>query len=215
MKIEMVDLDRIRFYEKNSKAHPTGQVEKIARSIDAFGFNVPVLIDREFSLVAGHGRCMAAKRLGFEQVPAVRVEHLTVEQVRAYRIADNKTAESEWLEDMLAEELLELKSLEFDLTLTGFDTDEVLHLIGETDSPGNTDPDDVPDLPEAPVTTSGVLYLLGDHRLLCGDSTCATDVDKLLGGGAAKVNDYGSALRGRVRRKLALRGRGKRASCLC
>jgi ParB-like chromosome segregation protein Spo0J len=116
-------------YEKNTKAHPEDQVARIAASIKEFGFNQPVLVDGSGVLVAGHGRVMAAQALGMETVPTICVDHLTPEQVRAYRIADNKTAESAWIDDVLRGELEELRAEGYDLGLTGFDEKEIDKLL--------------------------------------------------------------------------------------
>lgn len=129
MDVESVPVDQITPYKQNPKAHPPEQVERIAKSIEAFGFKVPVVVDADNVLVAGHGRLLAAERLGIKEVPAIRADDLTPEQVRAYRIADNKVAESEWVEDILKNELADL---EID-AMTGFSRDEIDAMFKETE----------------------------------------------------------------------------------
>ena len=171
-------------YGQNTKDHPKDQVGRIAASIEEFGFNQPVLVDADGVLVAGHGRVLAAKSLGLETVPTICVDHLTPEQVRAYRIADNKTAESDWLDDVLRSELEDLRDAGYDLELTGFDEDEIDDLLGVDDGEGLTDPDDVPEVDEEeePVTRAGDVWVLGRHRVMCGSSTSESDVRVLLSG---------------------------------
>ncbi len=145
MKIVDMRVSDLVPYGQNTKDHPADQVGRIAASIKEFGFNQPVLIDAAGCLVAGHGRVLAAKSLGLETVPTICVDHLNTEQVRAYRIADNKTAESDWLEDVLREELMDLRDAGYDLELTGFG-DECLDVfdISETNLPSLADGDREP-----------------------------------------------------------------------
>jgi DNA modification methylase len=187
LQVEMMPLASLAPYAANARQHPPEQVAQLAASIGEFGFTVPVLVDDAGVLIAGHGRVLAAKVLGLEEVPAIRLGHLTEAQARAYRLADNQLAlTSSWDEALLAAELRALRTDEFDLGLIGFDSAALDRLLGEVaqdaPAPANGDPDaPAPPPPEAPVTRPGDLWLLGPHRLLCGDATSATDVARLLG----------------------------------
>jgi len=176
-------LDKLIPYAKNARTHSDEQVAQIAGSIKEFGFNNPVLVDKEGSIIAGHGRLMAARKLGMDKVPVVELQHLTEAQRKAYVLADNRIAlNSGWDTSMLSLELQDLKD-DIDLSLLGFDPDELdalLNPIVETD--GLTDEDAVPDVPDEPKTKLGDIYILGNHRLMCGDSTTIDDVDKLMVG---------------------------------
>lgn len=175
-------LDELIPYAKNARTHSDSQVAQIAASIREFGWMNPVLIDAENNIIAGHGRVLAARKLGLEEVPCVLHDHLTETQRKAYILADNKMAlNAGWDEDMLRLELRELGDMGFDLELTGFDSVEVDSLLVEP-SEGLTDPDDVPEPPEEPVTKPGDVWILGKHRLVCGDSTDADTVAKCLNG---------------------------------
>lgn len=182
-KIEMVSVDALIPYAKNARTHSDEQVAQIAGSIKEFGFNNPVLVDKDNSVIAGHGRLMAARKLGYKEVPVVKLEHLTESQRKAYILADNRIAlNSGWDTSMLSLELQELKD-DIDLSLLGFDADELdamLNPIEETK--GLTDEDSVPEVPVEPKTKLGDIYILGNHRLMCGDSTSLNDVDKLMNG---------------------------------
>jgi DNA modification methylase len=169
-------IENIKPYEKNAKKHPKKQVEQVAKSIKEFGFNQPIVIDKKGVIIVGHGRYEAAKLLGLSDVPVIEVE-LTEEQAKAYRLADNKLNESEWEMDLVIEEL---KGLSEDmLDLTGFDKDLIIE-------PENKD-DEVPEVPEEPKSKLGDLYELGNHRVLCGDSTKAEDVERLMDGKLADM----------------------------
>lgn len=182
-KIEWMSVETLIPYAKNARTHSDEQVAQIAGSIKEFGFNNPVLIDKENSIIAGHGRLMAARKLGMDKVPAVQLEHMTEAQRKAYVLADNRIAlNSGWDTSMLSLELQELKD-DIDLSLLGFDADELdalLNPIEETE--GLTDEDAVPDVPEEPKTKLGDIYILGNHRLMCGDSTSIDAVEKLVNG---------------------------------
>ena len=183
MKIEQVKLDALIPYARNSRTHSDTQVAQIAASIKEFGFTNPVLIDETGSIIAGHGRVMAARKLAITDVPSIRLTHLTEAQKKAYIIADNKLAlNAGWDDEMLAVELTDLKDMGFDLDLTGFSTDEIEALLAPAGTEGLTDEDAVPEVPEAPVTVLGDVWLLGKHRLLCGDSTSIDAVEKLMAG---------------------------------
>lgn len=181
MQIEKIQTEKLIPYARNSRTHSEQQVMQIAGSIREFGFTNPVLIDNKNGIIAGHGRVLAAQKLGLKEVPCIRLSHLTETQRKAYVIADNKLAlNSGWDEEMLGLELAELKDEDFDLSLIGFDEKEIDDLLAETVE-GETDPDDVPEPPVDPVTVIGDVCLLGKHRLLCGDSTSIDDLRKLCG----------------------------------
>ena len=188
MKIEQVKLDALIPYARNSRTHSDAQVAQIAASIKEFGFTNPVLIDETGSIIAGHGRVMAARKLAIADVPSIRLTHLTEAQKKAYVIADNKLAlNAGWDDEMLAVELTDLKDMGFDLDLTGFSTDEIEALLAPTGTEGLTDEDAVPEVPEAPVTVLGDVWLLGKHRVMCGDSTSIDAVERLMAGGGADM----------------------------
>jgi len=182
MKIEQIPTADLIPYARNTRTHSPEQVAQIAGSIREFGFTNPILIDGENGIIAGHGRVMAASKLGLAKVPCIRLAHLTDTQKRAYIIADNKLAlNAGWDEEMLALELGELKDEDFDLSLIGFDEAELGDLMAET-TEGETDPDEVPEPPVDPVTVPGDVWVMGKHRLLCGDSTSIDAVERLLDG---------------------------------
>ncbi len=167
-------------YASNSRTHSEEQVTAIAASIKEFGFTNPVLIDEGNGIIAGHGRVLAAKKLGLTEVPVIVLSHLTEAQRKAYVIADNKLAlNAGWDLELLSIEMRGLNDAGFDLNLIGFSADEIANLLVEK-TDGLTDPDDVPELSDVAVTKAGDVWRLGKHRLMCGDSTVATDVTKLL-----------------------------------
>jgi DNA modification methylase len=175
-------------YVNNARTHSDEQVIQIAASIKEFGFTNPVLIDGENGIIAGHGRLMAAKKLGMEEVPTIELSHLSEAQRKAYILADNKLAlNSGWDNNLLAIEFAELNELGFDLDLTGFTLDEIDALTPEEIPPGLTDEDSVPELPEEPITKLGDVWLCGNHRVMCGDSTSIDAVDKLMDGNKADM----------------------------
>ncbi|RUM95272.1 site-specific DNA-methyltransferase [Pseudaminobacter arsenicus] len=182
--IEQWPIERLKPYAKNAKTHAPDQVARIAASMAEFGWTVPVLVSAEGEVIAGHGRILAAGELGLPEVPVIILDHLSEAQRRAYRIADNKLTElGGWDDELLAQELHALNGDGFDLSLTGLDEAELDRLMGElADDPGGHDgEDDIPEPPVDPVTRRGDLWVLGRHRLLCGDATVATDVERLLG----------------------------------
>ena len=182
------DIDLLIPYARNSRTHSDAQVTKIASSIKEFGFLNPVIIDKDNGIIAGHGRVMAAKKLGMKQVPVLLADHLTEAQKRAYVIADNRLAlDAEWDEEMLKVEIAELEDLGFNLELTGFDVGELDLLKGGDLVEGLTDEDSVPDVPEQPVSKLGDVWILGNHRLMCGDSTSIDAVEKLMQGEKANM----------------------------
>jgi DNA modification methylase len=186
--IEHLEIEGLIPYARNSRTHSDEQVAQIAASIKEFGFTNPVLIDSDGGIIAGHGRIMAARKLGLGDVPCIRLGHLTEAQKRAYVIADNKLAlNAGWDNEMLLVEFAELKDLDYDLDLTGFTGDEIDALTPQQMQEGLTDEDATPDLPEEPKTKVGDIYILGRHRLMCGDSTSLEAVDKLMDGNAVDM----------------------------
>jgi len=174
-------------YARNPRVAPEAAIAKVAASITEFGFRQPIVVDEHGVVIVGHTRLLAAQRLGLEQVPVHIASGLTPEQVKAYRIADNRTAqESSWDSELLPLELSELLELGVALDLTGFDTEELAALLA-TPSEGLTDEDEVPEVPEEPITKSGDLWLLGEHRLFCGDATNPDDVRRLMDGRRATL----------------------------
>jgi DNA modification methylase len=186
MKITQRSVEDLIPYARNSRTHSDGQVAQIAASIKEFGWTNPILVDGESVVIAGHGRLLAARKLGHTEVPTIELGDLTETQKRAYVIADNRLAlDAGWDDEMLRLELGELEELGFDLDLTGFTTDEILAL--KPVEVGLTDEDAVPEVPEAPVTVLGDVWLLGKHRLMCGDSTSIDAVEKLMDGQKADM----------------------------
>jgi DNA modification methylase len=178
-KLEHWPIDRLRPYERNPRTHTPEQITKIAASLLEFGWTNPILVDADAGIIAGHGRLLAARELGMKTVPVIELGHLTEAQRRAYCIADNRLAlDAGWDEDLLAEELRALEGLDFNLELTGFDLDELHDLIEDETAPEVA----APEPPEDPVSRRGDLWILGEHRLLCGDSGSVEDVDRLLAG---------------------------------
>lgn len=182
MKIKIIPLDRIKPYEKNPRINDSA-VAAVAAAIKEFGFRKPIVVDRDNVIVCGHTCHKAAQQLGLEKVPVHVAEDLKPEQIKAYRIADNKTAElAEWDWDLLPIELDELRASDYDLGLLGFGEAELAKLLNPGAHEGLCDPDEVPAPPEDAITRPGDLWVLGDHRLLCGDSSKAEDLDRLLAG---------------------------------
>ena len=181
-RIERWAVQRLVPYAKNARTHSAAQVDQIAASIREWGWTNPVLVDEAGTIIAGHGRVLAARKLRIVDVPVMVAAGWTEVQKRAYTIADNKlTLNGGWDEELLGLELEELEVLGFDLDLIGFSEDERVALTARG-TEGLTDPDTVPDLPSNPVTRPGDLWLLGSHRLICGDSTCREDAARLLAG---------------------------------
>lgn len=181
MIIQEIEIEKLIPYARNSRTHSDEQVAQIAASIKEFGWTNPILVDGEAGIIAGHGRLAAARKLGLKKIPVIELSHLTPTQKKALIIADNKLAlNAGWDNDMLALEFEELELEGFDLDITGFDEKEINALIPEQVSEGLTDDDAVPDVPDEPKTKLGDIYQLGNHRLMCGDSTSIGDVDKLM-----------------------------------
>ena len=189
-RIEHWPLARLQPYAKNAKMHGAEQVAKIAASMAEFGWTVPCLVGEDGELIAGHGRVLAATQLGLTEAPVIVLGHLTEAQRRAYRIADNRLAESPWDEALLAEEIQNLLADDFDLSLVGFSDGELDKLLAfapegageEGGAGGSVPPVTIPEPPRNPASRTGDLWILGDHRLLCGDSTSAADVRRLMNG---------------------------------
>lgn len=174
-------------YARNSRTHSPQQVDKIAASIREFGFLNPIIVDGQSGIVAGHGRVMAAQKLGLASLPVIEAAHLTEAQKRAYVIADNRLAlDAGWDNDMLKIELQDLDAEGFDLSLTGFNPDEIGNFLAEPTA-GLTDEDAVPEVPAVPVTVEGDVWVLGRHRLMCGDSTSIDAVERLMDGRKADM----------------------------
>jgi ParB-like chromosome segregation protein Spo0J len=169
-------------YARNARTHSDAQVAQIAASIREFGWTNPVLVDGDRGVIAGHGRLLAARKLGMAEVPTIELAHLTDAQKRAYVLADNRLALSAgWDEDLLRIELGDLRAEGFDLALTGFGPDEIGAFLLEP-AAGLTDPDAMPEVPAHPVSRLGDAWVLGHHRLVCGDSTEAAAVERALAG---------------------------------
>ena len=184
-KIEQWPTAKLLPYARNARTHSDEQVAQIAASIAEFGFTNPILAGADGVIVAGHGRLAAAHKLGLALVPVVVLEHLSPTQRRALVIADNRIAENAgWDEAMLRIELVTLQDDDFDVSLTGFDADALAELLADEDGNGDgeTDDDAVPEITETPITRPGDVWLLGGHRLLCGDSTKAECFEQLLQG---------------------------------
>lgn len=175
-------VDELIPYVNNARTHSDEQVTQIASSIKEFGFNNPILTDGENGVIAGHGRLLAAKKLGLETVPTIELSGLTEAQKKAYILADNKIAlDAGWDEELLRLEFEELQGGAIDLELTGFGLDEINEIIGDFDPEKEIEEGDLPEPPKQPKTKLGDLWILGKHRLLCGDSTSLEDVSLLMG----------------------------------
>jgi len=186
-KIERRKVDDLIPYARNARTHSDEQVAQLAASIKEWGWTTPVLIDEDGEIIAGHGRVMAARKLGIEEVPTMTATGWTKAQKQAYVLADNQLPQNAgWDMDLLSVEMKDLDADGFDLSLIGFGDDMLANmLVDETE--GLTDEDAVPDVPENPVTVEGDIWVLGNHRLMCGDSTSIDAVDKLMGGQKADM----------------------------
>jgi len=187
MQIKEIEVSKLIPYANNSRTHDDAQVAQLAASIKEFGFRNPILVDG-VGIIAGHGRLMAARKLGLEKVPTIDCSDMTEIQKKAYIIADNKLAlNSGWDTNLLSLELEQLDADGFNLELLGFDSKELDELLAPEVVEGLTDEDAVPDVPDEPKTKLGDIYILGNHRLMCGDSTSITDVEKLMDGKKADM----------------------------
>lgn len=185
--LELLETSILIPYVRNSRTHSDAQVQQIASSIKEFGFTNPILIDESNGIIAGHGRLLAAQLLKIKSVPCIRLGYLSESQKRAYVIADNKLAlNAGWDDALLSLELKDLQLNDFDLSLTGFNEDELAKLLVEAVK-GQTDPDDVPEIQETAITVLGDIWTLGKHRLMCGDSTSIDDFDRLVDGKKANL----------------------------
>ncbi len=172
-------------YIRNARTHSPEQIAQIAASIREFGWTNPILVDGHNGVIAGHGRLLAARQLGFDEVPVIELAHLNDTQRRAYVLADNRLAENAgWDAELLRLELGDLQLMDIDLGLMGFGDAELQELLapGEEDRGGLTDDDEVPEISETPISRPGDVWVLGPHRLLCGDATVAASYDALLQG---------------------------------
>jgi len=180
--IELRNIDAIHPYDKNPRIND-GAVDAVAASLKEFGFRQPIVVDKDGVIVCGHTRYKAALQLGLKKIPVHVATDLTPEQIRAYRIADNKTADlAEWDYNILPIELSELQDAGFDMDLLAFDEKELVKLLDTDVTQGNTDLDAVPEPPDEAITQLGDVWVLGNHRLMCGDSSSEADLDTLLDG---------------------------------
>jgi len=186
--IKIWDISRLIPYARNSRTHSDAQISQLAASIKEWGWTVPILIDETGMIIAGHGRLAAAQKLNYKQVPVVIASNWSEEKKRAYVIADNKLAlNAGWDTELLALEIQELKATDFNLSILGFTDEELNNLIPVNVTEGLTDEDAVPEPPEEPITKPGDIWILGKHRLMCGDSTSVDAVDKLMQGQKADM----------------------------
>ncbi|KAA1258305.1 Modification methylase DpnIIB [Rubripirellula obstinata] len=182
MQVEMWTLDRIKPYENNPRLNDDA-VDAVIHSINEFGFRQPIVVDTDGVIIVGHTRFKAAMKIGLAEVPVHVAVDMEPEAVRAYRIADNRTGENaEWDYDLLPLEIGALQDVGFDCEMLGFDSDELAKLLNPGVDQGLTDPDEVPEPPDDAITQPGDVWILGDHRLMCGDSSKPEDLDRLLDG---------------------------------
>jgi DNA modification methylase len=208
--IQKMPIEALIPYARNSRTHSDAQVAQIAASIKEWGFTTPVLIDESGQIIAGHGRVMAARKLGLSEVPVLIATGWTDAQKRAYVIADNKLAlNAGWDQELLGLEIADLEQLGFDLGLTGFSDEELDALKPVEIAPGLTDEDDVPVVQENPVIVPGDVWVMGKHRLLCGDSTSVDDLAKLTQGSLVDMwltdPPYNVAYEGGTKEKLTIK----------
>jgi DNA modification methylase len=210
--IELWVIDKLIPWARNPRTHSDAQIAQIAASIAEFGFNNPILVDTKAGIIAGHGRLLAARKLGLKEVPVIVLDHLTEAQKRAYIIADNQLAlNAGWNDDLLRMELAALQEEDFAVSLIGFADEELARLLAAQDAvSGLTDEDAVPELPQTPISQAGDLWILGDHKLLVGDSTNGEDVAKLMAGEAADLvftdPPYNVAYEGYTEHRLTIKG---------
>jgi len=210
-KVEQWPTAKLLPYARNARTHSEAQVGQIASSIKEFGFTNPILAGSDGVIVAGHGRLAAAQILGLDSVPVIVLDHLSPTQRRALVLADNRiAANAGWDQEMLKVEVADLDGSDFDLELLGFESEELERLLnGDEDKKGLTDDDAVPDVPVDPVSRPGDVWVLGAHRLLCGDSTVLSDVERLMDGQLADMAfldppynvDYGNNAKDKMRGK--------------
>ncbi len=211
MKVSSWPLERIIPYARNARRIPPAAVTKVAASIQEFGWRQPIVVDKDGVIICGHTRLLAAQQLGLTHAPVHVADNLTAAQVRAYRLLDNRShEEASWDDDLLGLELLELKGMGIDMDLTGFDMPEIDDLLSRLDIQGGlTDVDSIPDVSEIPVSRSGDLWVLDNHRVLCGDATSSIDVSRVLEGAKADMvfcdPPYSVAYTGKTTRKLTIK----------
>jgi len=218
LKIEYRSIEELIPYANNARTHSDEQIAQIAASIAEFGFVNPVLVDENNVLIAGHGRLLAARKLGMAEVPSILLAHLNEVQRKALVIADNRIAlNAGWDEELLKVELEVLQLEDFDLDLLAFDSAEIDNLLF-TEDDEDSEEEIIPDLPDEPITKSGDLWILDDHRVLCGDATVVTDVEKLMGGQLADMVftdppynvDYGNTPKDKMRAKNGSKKAGRK-----
>jgi ParB-like chromosome segregation protein Spo0J len=187
--MQLVSLDKLVPYVNNARTHAPEQIKKLRSSLREFGFINPVIIDRDFGIIAGHGRVLAAREEGIAEVPCVFVDHLTEAQKKAYIIADNRMAlDAGWDEELLRVEIESLQAEAFDISLTGFGDDEIADLFGkDKDKVEDDDYDLSAALEKAAFVEKGDVWIVGKHRLYCGDATNPDDVAKLMDGHRANL----------------------------
>jgi DNA modification methylase len=209
--IEMWPIDKLVPYARNPRTHSDAQVAQIAASIAEFGFNNPILIDSKAGILAGHGRLLAARKLQLAEVPVIILDHLSETQRRAYIIDDKLAENAGWDETLLRLELAALEEQDFDVSLIGFEDEELARLLAaQGAAEGLTDEDAVPELPEAPTSLLGDLWILGNHKVLVGDATVQAEVQRLMAGESADLvftdPPYNVSYEGYTEDRLTIRG---------
>jgi DNA modification methylase len=210
-RIEIWPIDRLIPYARNPRTHSEAQIAQIAASIREFGFIVPILVDSKAGILAGHGRLLGARKLQLKEVPVVVVDHLTETQKRAFIIADNQLSlNAGWHDELLRLELAALQSETFDVSLLGFDDDELTRLLADDVGGGLTDEDAVPEMQQAVVSATADQWILGNHRARCGDATVSADVQLLIAGEAADLvftdSPYNVEVEGYTPQRLKIQG---------
>lgn len=210
LKVVYRDVSELIPYARNARTHSDEQIERIAASIKEFGWTNPILIDGESGIIAGHGRVLAARKLGLEKVPTIELSGLTESQKRAYIIADNRLAlDAGWDEEMLKLEFAELEKEGFELSKTGFSDEEIREMMADLDREVDGVEDvETPEPPKNPKTKRGEIWILGTHRLMCGDSTSVEDVQEVMGGVLADLwltdPPYNVAYQGKTKDALTI-----------
>ncbi|MCX6625230.1 MAG: ParB N-terminal domain-containing protein, partial [Acidobacteria bacterium] len=211
IQVELWPIDRLVPYARNSRTHSDEQIAQVAASIVEFGWTNPILVGADGVIIAGHARLLAARKLKMLEVPVIVLDHLSETQRRALILADNKLAlNAGWDDEMLRVELESLKEDAFDIDLVGFTDEELEEILADPEgtSEGLTDEDAVPEPEVAVVTVLGDVWILGEHRLLCGDATVMTDIEKVLAGGLADMTftdpPYNVAYVGKTAKKLTI-----------
>jgi len=213
MKIEIADINTIKPYENNPRKLKDSAIEKVAMSLKEYGFRQPIVVDKDRIIVVGHTRYRASKKLGFKEVPITIADNLTPEQINAYRIADNRTAEeSEWDNELLKMEIKDLEAKDFKLDLLGFNEDQLNDMLFE-EKQGLTDEDEIPEAPEEPISKLGDIWKLGNHKLICGDSTILNNYEKLFNENKADLlmtdPPYNVDYEGKTKDKLTIQNDSK------